>query len=511
MVSGLDTASNVSMVEMIGITKRFPGVLANDGVDFSLARGEVHSLLGENGAGKTTLMNILYGLYRSDKGEIYVRGEKARIESPRDSIKLGISMVHQQFELVDTLSVAENVALGLRARREPVLDLNAVADKLTELSKKYSLKVAPDSLIQELSVGEKQRVEILKALYRGATILILDEPTSVLTPQESEDLFKMVRSMASEGSSVVIITHKLPEVLSVSDGVTVKRKGKKVGTVETRSTNADELAYLMVGRQLSIGAPAPTSGGKVILRLDKVYAANRKGGMGLKGLNLALHEGEILGIAGVAGNGQNELVEILSGLTKVQKGSVFIGDEEVTNASPSKLIDEGVGVIPDDRKGSGLIAEFSVAENLVLEGRWNGEFAKKGIVDQGKVRVHAQEIVKEYSISTPDVASPAYTLSGGNLQRLLLAKVLSRAPRILVASQPTAGLDVGATQFIWDKLRSEKKRGVGVILISSDLAEVIALSDRIACIYDGTISGEMEVADADPKKLGLLMGGVRAS
>lgn len=491
------------------MTKRFPGVFANDHVDFTLAVGEVHALLGENGAGKTTLMNMLYGLYTADEGEVIVRGRKVRISSPKDSIALGISMVHQHFELVETLTVAENVALGLKARREPLLDLHSVSDAVSNLSKSYGLRISPEALIRQLSVGERQRVEILKALYRGTGILILDEPTSVLTPQESEELFRFVRSMAKEGKSVVIITHKLQEVMEVSDTVTVLRKGKVVGRMATNATNTGQLATMMVGHEVTF-APhsAAAGGGPSLLRLTDVQALSDKGSMALKGLSLTLAAGEILGIAGVAGNGQNELVEVLSGTRRMVGGSLTLRGVDISNSSPAELIRKGIGVIPEDRMGSGLIMEFSIAENLVLEDRNAEPYSKAGFLDQKEIRSHAETLVREFAIATPDVSLPAYTLSGGNVQRLLLAKVLSRKPAVLVASQPTAGLDVGATQFIWEKLRSERERGVGILLISSDLNEVSALSDRIACIYDGAIVGTMPAAEADLKKVGLLMGGV---
>ncbi len=494
---------------MRGMTKRFPGVVANDHVDFELAAGEVHALLGENGAGKSTLMNMLYGLYGADEGVIKVRGSVARIGSPRDAIALGISMVHQQFELVDTLSVSENVTLGLKARREPLLDLDAVSAKLTDLSERYGLKVAPGARVGQLSVGERQRVEILKALYRGTEILILDEPSSVLTPQETEELFGFLHSMTKEGKSVVFITHKLLEVMEVSDRVTVLRRGKLVGTVATRGTSTGELAMMMVGRQVELGAKRSSSEiGSSVLEIRDVYAKGPEGTMALRGLSLAVAAGEILGIAGVAGNGQAQIIEILSGTRRLEKGTITLKGADVSKASPAELIRSGMGVIPEDRRGSGLIMEFSIADNLVLETRNEPPFSKNGLLNQEEIHSHAVSIARDFSIATPDVSLPAYTLSGGNLQRLLLAKVLSRRPAVLVASQPTAGLDVAATEFIWDKLRSEKARGVGVLLISSDLGEVMALSDRIACIYEGRIMGVVPAKSADVKQIGLMMGGV---
>jgi general nucleoside transport system ATP-binding protein len=506
------TETPVPVIEMRGMTKRFPGVVANDHVDFTLAAGEVHALLGENGAGKTTLMNMLYGLYSADEGEIRVDGRLAKISSPKDSIALGISMVHQQFELVETLTVAENVTLGLRARREPILDLKGTSKEVLELSTRYGLVVEPGELIRQLSVGERQRVEIIKALYRGTEILILDEPTSVLTPQEAEELFSFIRSMAKEGKSVVIITHKLNEVINVSDTVTVLRKGKVVGRVSTASTSAPQLAAMMVGHEVTFPTHAGTAQtSRALLQLDNLQALGDKGSMALRGLSLTVNEGEIVGLAGVAGNGQGELVEVLSGTRRVVGGSMVLRGVDISHESPTGLIRAGMGVIPEDRRGSGLIMEFSIADNLVLEQRNMSPFSRRGLMDQNAIRSHAESLVKEFAIATPDVSLPAYTLSGGNLQRLLLAKILSRRPAVLIASHPTAGLDVAATQFIWEKLRSERERGVGILLISSDLTEISALSDRVACIYDGAIVGTLTAVEADIKKIGLLMGGVKSS
>jgi general nucleoside transport system ATP-binding protein len=496
---------------MRGMTKRFAGVLATDHVDFTLRSGEVHALLGENGAGKSTLMNLLYGLYSADSGEIVIRGKRANIASPRDAISLGISMVHQQFELVATLTVAENVSLGLRSRREPLLDLGGVTAEVSRLSNSYGLKVSPTALVRDLSVGERQRVEILKALYRGTEILILDEPTSVLTPQESEELFRFLRSMTKEGKSVVFITHKLQEVMDVSDSVTVLRKGKVVGEAATSATSTGQLAVMMVGREINTPSHGePKAQGATLLRVSDLKARGDKGDLALRGLSLGLSSGEILGVAGVAGNGQNELVDVLSGTRRAESGSVEFHGKEVVNSSPGELIRMGIGVIPEDRRGAGLIMEFSIAENLVLETRNEEPYSRRGVLNQREIRSHAEAISKEFAIATPDVSLPAYTLSGGNLQRVMLAKVLSRGPSLIVAAQPTAGLDVGATQFIWEKLRAEREKGVGILLISSDLNEILALSDRISCMYEGAISGTMASSEADIKRIGLLMGGVKA-
>ena len=512
-VSGSTSSPLLPMVEMKRITKSFPGVVANDGIDFSLYGGEVHALLGENGAGKTTLMNILYGLYTPDSGEIFVKGNRVNIRSPKDAIALKITMVHQNFELVSTLTVAENVGLGLKAERQPFLNLNSVVKRITELSKDYDLPVNPSARVEQLSVGERQRVEIIKALYREANIMILDEPTSVLTVQEAEGLFHFMRSMATEGRAVVIITHKLHEVMIVSDRVTVLRHGKVVAQLETKNTNPNELAEKMVGREIPnmerslVGERSE----KVVLEIKQVSARNDKGSLALDNISLFLRPGEILGIAGVAGNGQTELEEALTGMRKVASGKVLIEGKDLTNASPREMIEHGIGHIPEDRMSSGLILDMSIAENLVLEVRNDPRFKKRVMIDDNQVQLNARRLIEEYSISSVSVNSPARTLSGGNMQKLILAKVLSRNPKILIAAQPTSGLDVGATEFITEKLRERRSLGVGILLISGDLNEIMSISDRIACVFEGKIMGIVPAETAKIEEIGLMMGGVANS
>lgn len=495
---------------MKGVTKRFSGVVANNSIDFAAYGGEVHALLGENGAGKTTLMNILYGLYRADSGEIFVHGERVTIRSPKDAIALRIAMVHQHFQLISTLTVAENVGLGLKAEREPLLNLEGVVKRIGELAKEYGLLVRPDAMVAQLSVGERQRVEIVKALYREPDTLILDEPTSVLTPQEVEGLFHFMRSMAAEGKAVVVITHKLPEVMAVSDRVTVLRHGEVVARLMTKDTNLNDLAEKMVGRDIPHleGMPEGKPSEKSALEVQQVSALNDKGGVALDGISFSLRAGEILGVAGVAGNGQTELAEILTGMRKVTRGKVLLQGTDVTNSSPREMIKHGVGQIPEDRLGSGLVLDMSIAENLVLEMRTDPRFEKRYLLDGEQVRQNAKRLVEEYSISCGGVDAPARTLSGGNMQKLILAKVLSRNPRVLIAAQPTSGLDVGATEFITEKLREQRRLGVGILLISSDLNEIMSLSDRIACIFEGKVMGIVQGRTADLKGIGLMMGGV---
>jgi len=504
--------SSGPIVEMTGIIKRFPGVVANDRIDLELRGGEVHALLGENGAGKTTLMNVLYGLYRPDEGEIRVDGKSVTIRSPKDSIKLGIAMVHQHFALVDTVTVGENVVLGLRSTREPLLDLENVSKRIDELSKRYGLEVDSHAKIEQLSVGERQRVEIIKALYRNARILILDEPTSIITPQEAEELFVTLRSMASEGRAVVFITHKLPEVMAVSDRVTVLRHGKVVANIETKSTSLSELAE----KELPTGSEEREGTiGKAVLEIQNLWAQSDKGIPALRDITLTVHEGEILGIAGVAGNGQRELAEVLTGMRKATQGKVSILGIDMTNASPGEFIEHRVGHIPEDRLGTALIMDFSISENLILEVRskppfsnkWFLPFNKRYFLNFKEIRQNAERLVREYDISTPNVDASARTLSGGNLQKLILAKILSRNPKLLVAAQPTSGLDVGAKQFISDKLRAQRNKGLGILLISGDLNEVMSLSDQIAVIYNGKIAGILPASTADVMKIGLMMGG----
>jgi general nucleoside transport system ATP-binding protein len=492
------------------VTKRFSSVVANNSIDLAIYGGEVHALLGENGAGKTTLMNILYGLYRADSGEIIVRGERVIIRSPKDAIALKIAMVHQHFELVSTLTVAENVGLGLKAEREPLLNLDGVVKKVNELAKTYGLLVNPNAKVEQLSVGERQRVEIIKALYREPDTLILDEPTSVLTPQEAEGLFHFIRSMAGEGRAVVVITHKLPEVMAVSDRVTVLRHGEVVARLITKESNPDELAEKMVGREIphAEGGLRGLPSGKVVLELQGVSAMNDKGVRALDSLSFAVRAGEILGLAGVAGNGQTELAEILTGMRKVSSGKVLLEGSDVTGSSPREMISHGVGHIPEDRMGTGLVLDMSVAENLVLEVRTDPRFERRLLVNTEQVRQNAERLVGEYSISCGGVDAPARTLSGGNMQKLILAKVLSRSPKVLIAAQPTSGLDVGAIEFITEKLREQRSLGVGILLISSDLNEITSLSDRIACIFEGRIMGILPAEKAELKEIGLMMGGV---
>ncbi|MFQ6014544.1 MAG: ABC transporter ATP-binding protein [Anaerolineae bacterium] len=496
-------------VSMRGIVKRFPGVVANDHVDFEACRGEIHALLGENGAGKTTLMNILYGIYSSDEGEIYVRGRKATIRSPRDAIRLGIGMVHQHFMLVYPHTVAENIVLGL-ASAQFLFPVREVKERIVGLSERYGLRVDPEARIWQLSAGEQQRVEIIKALYRGADVLILDEPTTMLTPGEVEDLFTILRRMAEEGKTVVFITHKLDEVMAASDRVTVLRRGKVVATVDTSSTNERELARMMVGREVLFRLEKkPMEKGETVLAVEDVQALNDKGLVALKGVSFTLHAGEILGIAGVAGNGQRELVEVITGLRRAMKGKVMLLGEEVTNCPAGQLIEKGLAHIPEERIRMGLVPNMSVAENLILKKYRYPPCSQGSFLDFAFVGQQAEKLISEYDIVVPGQDTPAKLLSGGNIQKLILAREMSGNPRFIVAAHPTYGLDVGATEYIRQLLLQQRERGAAILLVSEDLEEVLSLSDRIAVMFEGNVVGIRDAVKADVEEIGLMMAGVK--
>ncbi|MFX1292989.1 MAG: ABC transporter ATP-binding protein [Promethearchaeota archaeon] len=497
------------LVEMQEITKRFPGVLANDTINFELKACEIHALLGENGAGKTTLMNILYGLYRCDSGEIKIQGAPVNIKSPKDAIAIGIGMVHQHFTLIPTMTVAENVILGLKSSKGPLLNLTEAEKQIIELSRTYNLEVDPKAKVEQLPMGIRQRVEIIKTLYRGARILILDEPTSVLTPLEIKNFFDALKSMVKEGLTVVFITHKLPEVFAISDRVTVLRRGRFVETVETKSTNPKDLSIKMVGREIHSGQERiDIKHDKVVLDVQDLKTMNDKGQEALKGISFSIKEGEILGIAGISGNGQKELADVLSGMRPSTYGTIRFLKQDITNYPPKKLIEIGIGDIPEDRAGTGLLMNFSIAENLILESHTKTPFSNRSFLNKKEIRKYAEKIIKEYEIDTPNPNVPVRNLSGGNLQKVLLAKVLSRNPKLLILAQPTAGLDVGATEFISKKIMEERERQVAILLISEDLERIMTLSDRIAVIFEGKIVGIVPTTDAEISEIGRMMTGV---
>lgn len=496
-----------ALVLLRAITKSFPGVLANDHVDLDVRPGEVHALLGENGAGKTTLMNILYGLYRPDSGEIWVKGQRVDIRSPRDAIKLGIGMVHQHFKLVLPHTVAENVALGLSGT--PFwAPARAIGQRIRELSQRYGLPVDPDRRVWELSAGEQQRVEILKALIRGAEVLILDEPTSVLTPQEVAELFKVLGRMKSEGHGIIFISHKLDEVLSVADRVTVMRRGRVVGTVAAKDANKEELARMMVGREVVFRlTKTACQPGEAALLVQDLYARNDRGLWALQGVSFHVCRGEILGIAGIAGNGQRELVEVLTGLRRAERGKVFLLGEDVTNRSPRLLSDLGCAHVPEERIRMGIIPALPVEENLILKKHHRPPFCRRFLLNLRAVRSFAYRAVEDYGIMTPSVRTPAKLLSGGNIQRLILARELSGKPAVVIAAHPTYGLDVGATEQIRQILLRQRQEGAAVLLVSEDLEEIMELSDRIAVMFRGEIMGIVSATETTLEEIGLMMAG----
>ncbi len=501
--------NNANAVEMRHIHKRFGSLVASDGVNFSLRQGEIHALLGENGAGKTTLMRILYGLYHADSGEIWVNGQPAEIKSPKDAIGRGIGMVTQHFALVPPLTVTENIILGYTGSFQ--LDLPAAHRRVAEAAQKFGIEVEPTALVKNLSVGQRQRVEILKALYRQAQVLILDEPTAVLTPQEVEHLFDSLRRLQAQGLSVIFISHKLNEVMSLTQRVTVLRSGKVAGTVNTQETTPAQLARMMVGREtFGVSKNLPRSSeasGKVALRLENVAALDNKGLPALKNISLEVQAGEIVGLAGVSGNGQSELAQALAGTRPCAGGRISVQGRDVTNADPTTMMAAGVGRIPEDRHAS-VVGEMSVAQNMALEHL--ADFAPNGMLDQRRMREQAERLIAKYQIKAKP-GDKIRTLSGGNMQKVILARVLERNPQVIIVSQPTRGLDVGATEYVRGKLVEQRGRGAAILLISEDLDEILELSDRIAVIYEGEIMGILTAAEAGMERLGLLMAGVRES
>lgn len=500
----------INHMEMRGIVKRFPGVLANDHVSFDVRSGEVHALLGENGAGKSTLMKQLYGLYRPDEGEILFDGRLTPIQSPADAIRLGVGMIHQHFMLVDSLTVVENVALGLPSSRGMLTDLDKVLERIEKLASLYGLEVDPAAYVWQLSVGEQQRVEIIKALYRGAALLILDEPTAVLTPQEVDEFFVTLKQMAEDGHALIFISHKLHEVMSFTDRVTALRDGRNVGAVSTGQTSKQALAEMMVGRELNLNPERPAvEVGPVRLKIKNIHAQSDRKTPALRGVSLEIRAGEIVGLAGVSGNGQLELAEVITGLRPATEGRIFIEGMDVTRDQPAQRIAYGLAYIPEERNRDGMIKEFTIAENLILRENHKPPYANWGFLDFKAIARRSAELVRDFTVKTPSLDTPIKSLSGGNAQKVILARELSRAPRALIAAQPTRGLDIGATEYIRDRIIAQREEGTATLLISEDLDEIMALSDRIAVIFQGEIMGVVDAADATPEKLGLLMAGER--
>jgi ABC-type uncharacterized transport system ATPase subunit len=499
-----------TVLEARGITKRYPGLIANDCIDFEIKAGEIHAILGENGAGKTTLMKILFGMVQPDEGEIYVFGRKVHFRSPLDAIELGIGMVHQNRKLISAHSVIENIILGHPSAGN-ILNLKKATEEITELCDRYGYKLDLKAKVWQLSEGEKQVVEILKALYRGAKILILDEPTSTLAPPETEKLLASIQIMTGDELAIVpFITHKLPIVLTVSHRVTVLRRGKVTARLSTADSTESSLAKEMVGREVIFRLErVEVEKGKPILQVENLSAFNDKGFLDLKGISFSVHEGEIFGIAGVSGNGQQVLAEVLAGVRKAAGGKVLIDGIDITQSTSLERWKKGLGYIPSEQRAVGSIGDFSLVENMLMNYYFDDGFSKWGIMDTKKIRKLTEELISEYGVATPNPDVTAKSLSGGNLQKLILARVLSRKPRLLIVNLPTQGLDVGATEFVQNKLLEAKKEQAGVLLISEDLDEILSLSDRIAPIYEGEIMGIIAGKSAERETVGALMAGLK--
>ena len=494
------------VLEAKGITKRFPGVLANDDVDFDLRRGEVHCVLGENGAGKTTLMNVIFGLYQPDAGELRVDGERVEFHSSADAIARGIGMVHQHFQLVQVFTVAENVILGEETSRGAVLDLDEARRRIADLGTRFGLEVDPDAKIEDLSVGQQQRVELLKALFRDADILILDEPTAVLTPGEVDEFFDIVRSLTDQGKSIVFITHKLREVLAVADRITVLRNGRVVGSVEPREATQESLATLMVGREIILSIDkTPADPGDVVLRVHDLTVADERGVLAVSGLGFEVRKGEIFGLAGVEGNGQRELVEAIAGMRPPLDGTIELDGVDLAGASPREVDQMGVGHVPEDRNKHGLVGSFTIADNLVLNTYRQAPFVRRRVRQLRAIDEQARDLVQRYDVRAPGIHAPVSNLSGGNQQKVIIARELSGDPRLLLVAQPTRGLDVGSIEFIHRRIVEMRDAGTAVLLVSAELDEIFTLADRIGVLFRGRLVGEFDRADATRETIGLLM------
>jgi simple sugar transport system ATP-binding protein len=502
-------AGNAPAVIMHHVTKRFPRALANDDASLEAGKGEIHALVGENGAGKSTLMHILYGMVTPDSGEIYANGRKISPD-PHSAIANGIGMVHQHFMLVPTLTVAENIILGVEPRKSVFVDIVRARSEINEISAKYGMKIDPDAKVSELSVGFQQRVEILKLFYRGAEIFILDEPTAVLTPQETDELFEILRRLRTQGKTVIFITHKLNEVMSVSDKVTVMRKGKTVAALQTRSTTADAVAELMVGRKVKQVMTQARSlpAGEPVLKVERLSLVTQKKVKVLKEVTFDVQKGEIFGIAGVDGNGQTELIEILTGLKKPTAGKIIFDGRDITYSAPKAIYENSISHIPEDRLKFGVVLDFNVSENLVFGRHWEREFSGFINLKYDRIEENAEMNIKEFDIRPADRRMRAVSLSGGNQQKVVVARELSRKPKLLIAAKPTRGVDIGAIEFIHKKIVKERDKGASVILVSSELSELLTLSDRIAVMFCGRITGIVDARVVTEKELGLLMTGV---
>lgn len=493
---------------MLNIRKEFGSFVANDNITLQLKRGEIHALLGENGAGKSTLMNVLFGLYQPEAGKIHVRGQKVNISNPNIANNLGIGMVHQHFMLIDIFTVTENIILGSEPTKAGKINIKKAEEEVRHLSEKYGLAVDPSAKIADISVGMQQRVEILKTLYRGAEILIFDEPTAVLTPQEIKELIQILRNLIKEGKSIILITHKLKEIMEVCDRVTVIRKGKGIGTLSVSETNPNELAALMVGREVHFKTEkSPAQPGQEVLKIEDLVVKDSRNVTMVDHLNLTVRAGEILGIAGVDGNGQTELLEAITGLLKVKSGSILLKGKNITNLSPRKVTETGLAHIPQDRHKHGLVLDFPIGLNMVLQTYYQQPFSKNGILNFNEISKKARKLIEEFDVRTPSEQTLARALSGGNQQKAIIAREVDRDPDLLIAAQPTRGLDVGAIEFIHKRLIEQRDHGKAVLLLSFELDEIMNVSDRIAVIYEGKIVATVDPKETTEQELGLLMAG----
>jgi len=497
------------VIEMLDITKDFPGIRANDSVTLRVEKGEIHALLGENGAGKSTLMSILFGLYQPNSGTIRIHGKEVHVTDPKVATKLGIGMVHQHFKLVHNFTVTENIILGMEPTRNGVLNLKTAAEKVRSLSELYGLNVDPSAKIEDISVGMQQRVEILKMLYRDAELLIFDEPTAVLTPQEILELMGIMRRLIKEGKTILLITHKLKEIKAVADTCTVLRRGKTIGTVQVADTDEAQMAEMMVGREVNFTVDkGPANPGETVLSIEDLCVKNAKGLLGVKHLSLQVRRGEILGLCGIDGNGQTELVQAITGLTKIESGRILLRGQDLAHMTIKRRLDSGLGHIPEDRHKHGLVLDFRLDENLVIHDYGRAPYSHYGILDFKAIRKHSDKLIKEFDVRSGEgSATPTRSLSGGNQQKAIVAREIDRSPEAFVVAQPTRGLDVGAIEYIHKRIVEERDKGKGILLVSLELDEILDLSDRIAVIYNGEIAGIVDAKATDEYELGLMMSG----
>ncbi|MGD6816105.1 ABC transporter ATP-binding protein [Metabacillus sp. 84] len=496
------------VIEMLGIRKEFPGIVANDNITLQVEKGEIHALLGENGAGKSTLMNVLFGLYQPEKGEIRVKGKKVNITNPNTANELGIGMVHQHFMLVNNFTVTENIILGNEPSKMGKTNMKEAEKHVREISERYGLAVDPAAKIADISVGMQQRVEILKTLYRGAEILIFDEPTAVLTPQEIKELISIMKALISEGKSIILITHKLKEIMEVCHKVTVIRKGQGIGTLSVTDTNPNELASLMVGREVVFTTvKTPASPKETVLHVKELIVKDSRQVTAIDSLSLEVKAGEIVGIAGVDGNGQSELIEALTGLRKIDSGSILLNGKNIARQNPRKIAESGVGHIPQDRHKHGLVLDFAIGENMVLQTYYQKPYSKTGVLQYKEIYNKAEQLIQEFDVRTPSSSTPARALSGGNQQKAIIGREVDRDPDLLIAAQPTRGLDVGAIEFIHKRLIEQRDKGKAILLVSFELEEILNVSDRIAVIYEGKIVAIVNPKETTEQELGLLMAG----